>query len=79
MKTLQTAQSIYHFLDSAIPPEVTSWLKVNTGNSEANMKPMSTSRKNSTATATRWRASMDSATAAVIGEHCAYVLEQLEH
>ena len=78
MKTLQTAQSIYHFLNSSIPPEVTSWFNKSTNDVYLSVQDtMGTSRINSSSTAARWRARLSHKIAMAIVSTCRFVIDEL--
>ena len=78
MSAFDTTNEVYDFIGSTMPPEVYAWLKTNTHNPNAPMhNNLSTSRKNSTETALRWRSKMNESTIADIAAQCEFVLNEL--
>ena len=78
MDTDKTAQDIYDFIGAPMPVEVRRWLKINTHKKNANNhNRLGTSRKNSTATALRWRRQLNATTIQHITSLCEFVLTEL--
>ena len=74
---LQVAEKVYEFINSPLPEELAKWLSESMNSKTAVSSPYSTSRKNSTATASHWRKELSQKVIAGISSACQHVLLEL--
>ena len=73
----QVAEKVYEFINSPLPEELATWLSESMNSKTATSSRYSTSRKNSTATASRWRKELSQKVIAGISSACQHVLFEL--